>query len=113
MRARRRSATAQGAAYLARALRNDPGNREATQRLWSLLAHRTHLLPMAPSIRLEGNLVHYEYSPDGKRLLVHDLKDGVRFFDTASARSDGPPFRPPGCRACARCSPRAARTRPR
>ncbi len=89
-------ATAQGAAYLARALRNDPRNRAVAARLWSLLAQRTHLLPMAPAIHLASDLFHLEYSPDGQRLLIRTVAEGARFLDPISGLYDGPPFQPDG-----------------
>lgn len=86
----------QGAAYLSRALRNDPLNRAAAQRLYSLLAHRTHFLPSCPPIECGGAVAGWDYSPDGKRLLVHSVKGGFRFYNTATGTVIGERFQPQG-----------------
>lgn len=87
--------TVEGAAYLARALRHNPDNQAAAQRLFSLLAHRTHWLPELPPLPVHGGVIEMQYAPDGKRLLVRSIKGGLRLYDAATGRDVSGDFCPP------------------
>ena len=76
---------AAGAAVLARSLRLDPENSAAAARLYSLLAHRTHLLPGAPPVATPGDVVSTEFSPGGAEFILRSVKRGPVICDSETA----------------------------
>src|SRR5262245_53899992 len=69
---RRLSQSEAGAAlaHLARALRTDPGNKDAQSRLISLLSQRNWQFPAIEPLVASNSIWSAEFSPDGKRIVT-------------------------------------------
>ena len=57
-------------AHLARALRTDPGNKDAQSRLISLLSQRNWQFPALEPLVANNSIWSAEFSPDGKRIVT-------------------------------------------
>ncbi|MBN8246266.1 MAG: protein kinase [Verrucomicrobia bacterium] len=80
----------QGVAYLARMLRQNPGNHLAAARLMSALNHRSFALPLRV-FEFPEETEDLEFSPDGARFLTwsRGTNPVARLWDVASAQGVG------------------------
>ncbi|MBX3744939.1 MAG: tetratricopeptide repeat protein [Verrucomicrobiae bacterium] len=83
----------QGVAYLARMLRQNPGNQIAAARLMSALNDRSFALPVRV-FEFPESIEDLEFSPDGSRFVTwtRGTNHLARLWDMATGRTIGEPF---------------------
>jgi WD40 repeat protein/serine/threonine protein kinase/Tfp pilus assembly protein PilF len=97
------SATALG--YLARALRQNPSNNIAAERILSALSQRQFALPLSEPLQHPAHLYEAQFSPDGA-LFVTACDDGRgRLWDARTGRELGEPLQHEGPVLSAEFSP--------
>jgi hypothetical protein len=84
-------------AYLARAVRNDPGNRVASITLEQLIT-REGSFPKAPlsSFQHGASLINASFSPDGRWIVTASADRTARVWDAANGKAIGEPLRHDG-----------------
>src|SRR5262249_13224843 len=75
---------AQALAYLARALRVNPENREAAALMAAMLTQVSWHIPLAGSMPHDGAAVSAQFSPDGQRVVTASGDGTARLWDAAS-----------------------------
>jgi len=83
-------------AFLARALRQNPSNRWAAERLISALTYRSFALPVLEPIAHTGAIHSVQFSPDGTRLLMAGEDGAARLRDARTGAAVGSPLRHDG-----------------
>ena len=73
-------------AYLARAVRQNPTNKLATEQLVSTLAFRDFATPAFPPLPHSAPVQHAQFSPDGARILTSSADGLARIWDAAAGR---------------------------
>ena len=79
-------------AYLAQALRLDPGSSAARGRIFALLLDPVYSVPSGP-LRHSGPVWSASFSPDGERVLTASKDGTARLWDAATGQLAGPPLR--------------------
>ncbi len=79
----------EAAAWLATALRKDPSNVWAANRLASFLVHRSHALPLALIMGQADAISNILVAPDGSFFLAVDSRHQIRAFDLRTGRALG------------------------
>jgi hypothetical protein len=84
-------------AYLARAVRNDPGNQVASITLEQLIT-REGSFPKTPlsSFRHDASLIDASFSPDGKWVVTASADHTARMWNAANGKAMGEPLRHDG-----------------
>lgn len=85
-----------GLAYLARVLRDDPGNAVAAERLLSALSQRHFLLPRTPPLRHGAAVNGARFSTDGRWVVTASEDGTARVWEAGTGQPAGPPLRHAG-----------------
>jgi WD40 repeat protein/tRNA A-37 threonylcarbamoyl transferase component Bud32 len=95
-------------AYLARVLRDDPGNAVAAERLLSALSQRQFLLPRTPALRHAAAVKVARFSPDGRWVVTASDDGTAQVWDAVTGAPASPPLRHGGPVRWAEFSPDGA-----
>jgi len=93
-------------AYLARALRQAPGNETVAGQVFERLARRSPIIPISKAFRHEVAICFAQFGPYGQQRVVTASWDGsARVWETATGRPVTPPLKHAGPVRSARFSP--------
>jgi WD40 repeat protein len=79
-------------AYLARVVRDDPGNQPAAQRLVSALTYRKFNLPEPKPLEHAGTVNSARFSPDAARIVTASDDGTAQIWETTTGNPSGPPL---------------------